>query len=393
MNNLDHAIYLYFATCYPQPTNDRITATRYIYLHGHGSGEVAIQKDKAEAARLFKLAAQKGHATAQFNLATMYKQGEGVSQDYVEGLRWLQMSASQGYRRALFSLGWMYQHGVGGVCQDSAAAAKQYKEAAVRHDPEAQVNLAIMLLKGECESDLHRVKEQQRMQERQHAAAIRAGATDAVGGVGGARGDGDGVGGSCGSHIDGGMRNGAGGGVADKVDGGGGAADTAAVAAAAVTPVAVPTVTAPAVAGRTPAEVRKEDAEEEAALFFRKAAELGHSAGQHGLAYMHTHGKGAVPQDHAEAFRLHLLAAEQGYLPAAVKVGRAYKDGLPAGIVEQDLNQARKWLRFAVEKGSASAECHLALLLKAHGSGSGYSNGGGGGGGGEDGSESGSGVE
>lgn len=76
-----------------------------------------------------------------------------------------------------------------------------------------------------------------------------------------------------------------------------------------------------------------------------------------------------------------------------MKVGRAYKDGLPAGIVEQDLNQARKWLRFAVEKGSASAECHLALLLKAHGSGSGYSNGGGGGGGGEDGSESGSGVE
>ena len=47
----------------------------------------------------------------------------------------------------------------------------------------------------------------------------------------------------------------------------------------------------------------------------------GHAAGQHGLAYMHTHGRGAVSQDAGEAFRLHMLAAKQGFAAALKQVG------------------------------------------------------------------------
>jgi hypothetical protein len=67
-----------------------------------GCGGVA--QDDAEAVRLYSLAAEQGHATAQHNLGLMFECGTGVAQDRAEAIRWYRLSAAQGYARAKTSL-------------------------------------------------------------------------------------------------------------------------------------------------------------------------------------------------------------------------------------------------------------------------------------------------
>ena len=46
------------------------------------------RKDYKEAVRLYRLSAEQGFASAQYNLGVMYEIGQGVLQDYKEALRW-----------------------------------------------------------------------------------------------------------------------------------------------------------------------------------------------------------------------------------------------------------------------------------------------------------------
>ena len=48
----------------------------------------------------YKLAAEQGHARAQYNLGAMYQNGEGVEEDYEEAVKWLTKAAEQGLREA-----------------------------------------------------------------------------------------------------------------------------------------------------------------------------------------------------------------------------------------------------------------------------------------------------
>jgi len=48
------------------------------------------------------LAAEKGNAKAQFNLALMYYRGEDLPKDYVQAHMWAGLSASNGSREAAF---------------------------------------------------------------------------------------------------------------------------------------------------------------------------------------------------------------------------------------------------------------------------------------------------
>ena len=46
-----------------------------------------VPQDDAEAVRWFRLAAEQGHAYAQYNLGRMYATGEGVPEDFVAARR------------------------------------------------------------------------------------------------------------------------------------------------------------------------------------------------------------------------------------------------------------------------------------------------------------------
>jgi uncharacterized protein len=56
-------------------------------------------QNEAEAAKWYRLAAERGNAVAQFNLGTIYATGIGeplVPKDYVQGHLWLDLAAAQG---------------------------------------------------------------------------------------------------------------------------------------------------------------------------------------------------------------------------------------------------------------------------------------------------------
>ena len=72
--------------------------------------------------RSYRAAAEKGDATAQFNLGCAYANGRGVAQDHGQALAWYHKAAAQGHSGAQNNLGWMYDSGHG-VTKDSEAAA------------------------------------------------------------------------------------------------------------------------------------------------------------------------------------------------------------------------------------------------------------------------------
>ena len=97
-------------------------------LHDGGRGVTA---DAAEAARLYRQAAERGHAGAQVNLGRMHRDGRGVPQDDAEAVRWYRRAADQGHPFAQFNLALMYRSG-DGVEQDDVAAHLWLSLAAAR---------------------------------------------------------------------------------------------------------------------------------------------------------------------------------------------------------------------------------------------------------------------
>ena len=104
--------------------------------------------DKKEAAKWYRLAAEQGNQYAQFNLALLYKNGEGVTQDYKEAVKWYRLAAEQGNADAQFGLGIRYDNGQG-VLQDYKEAVKWYRLAAEQGNANAQTNLGFMYSNGQ----------------------------------------------------------------------------------------------------------------------------------------------------------------------------------------------------------------------------------------------------
>lgn len=85
--------------------------------HMYAKGEGGVEQDFAEAAKWYRLVAEKGNAEAQNALGELYGNGDGVPEDPAEALKWIRLAANQGYAEALHNLG--YVHGKGhGVKQD-----------------------------------------------------------------------------------------------------------------------------------------------------------------------------------------------------------------------------------------------------------------------------------
>ncbi len=73
----------------------------------------------------FRMAADKGHVAAQFELGQMYAQGLGVPQQFEEAAYRYLIAAKQGHAQAQFHLGFLHSHGQG-VEQDDAKAYLWY---------------------------------------------------------------------------------------------------------------------------------------------------------------------------------------------------------------------------------------------------------------------------
>jgi TPR repeat protein len=102
-----------------QMANDPVSdgpPTDWARVEGYG-----VEQDQKQAAYWYDLAAQKGHAEAQYNLARLYASGQGVPRDQEQALRWVRAAASQGYAPAQARFGMRYATG-SGIQQDHRLA-------------------------------------------------------------------------------------------------------------------------------------------------------------------------------------------------------------------------------------------------------------------------------
>lgn len=94
-------------------------------------------QDYEHAASWFEFSANKGNASAQYNLGFLYNHGRGVQKDYVTAKMWYEKAAAQHDANALYSLGVLYHLGQG-VEQNYQEAAHYYKAAADFGNADAQ---------------------------------------------------------------------------------------------------------------------------------------------------------------------------------------------------------------------------------------------------------------
>ena len=144
-----------------------------------------IARDDVVAARLFKLAAQRQHPDAMWELAILHREGAGVPRDMTlalsllrsaaaashppalntmgvwardgvgqppddaEAVKWFRAAADLLNDYALANLGRMHWQGRGGLAVDRAEAVKLFRAAARRENPWGRLHLAEALEKGE----------------------------------------------------------------------------------------------------------------------------------------------------------------------------------------------------------------------------------------------------
>lgn len=118
-------------------------------LAGYDEGVTAYKnKNYATALQEFKLLASQGNANAQFFLAAMYGNGQGVPQDDKESVKWYRLAAVQGNVLAQHDLGVMYRTGQR-VPQDYKEAVRWFRLAAAQGNANAQHNLGVMYGTGQ----------------------------------------------------------------------------------------------------------------------------------------------------------------------------------------------------------------------------------------------------
>lgn len=143
--------------------------TARAYDHGRG-----VAKNAAEALAWYRKAAELNHPGALAALGTMYEFGEGVESDLVAALSHYRAAADQGDPQAMTSLGYLYATGKG-VARDQALARRWYGTAAERGNPRAMYNLALMVMRGEggARNLAEAVRLLRSASEKGHAAAMR----------------------------------------------------------------------------------------------------------------------------------------------------------------------------------------------------------------------------
>ena len=98
-----------------------------------------VTKDSKQAFYWWRKAAEQGFAVAQYNLGVYYDNGEGVAQDYQQAVYWFRKAAEQGDEDAQYWLGDYYSGE--GVAKDLKQAAYWYRKAAEQGNYFAKVAL------------------------------------------------------------------------------------------------------------------------------------------------------------------------------------------------------------------------------------------------------------
>lgn len=113
---------------------------------GDGAAQPAPQIEMPPALvgpNSLRLAAQRGDASAQFEVAARFAEGKGIKQDFDQASVWYQRAAAQGFAQAQYRLATLYERGLG-VKADPARARIWYQRAAEQGNLKAMHNLAVL---------------------------------------------------------------------------------------------------------------------------------------------------------------------------------------------------------------------------------------------------------
>jgi TPR repeat protein len=288
------------------------------YADGRG-----VERDYAKAAKLYRQAADLGHAKAQVGLGTLHATGRGVPRDDAEAVRWFRKAADQGEAAAQSYLGFMYETGQG-VPNDGAEAVRWYRKAADQGDAVAQKRLGSMYDEGRGvpKDEAEAVKWYRKAADRGLAAAQMV--------LGLSYDQGRGV-------------------LKDEVE----AVKWYRKAADQGFALAQTLMGVRYASGKG---VPRDDVQ--AVMWFRRAADQGEAAGQNHLGLMSATGRG-VPRDDSEAISWYRKAADQGNAEAQFNLGRMYATG--RGVPRDNAEAVRRY-RKAADQGAAVAQNLLGVI-------------------------------
>ncbi len=104
-------------------------------------------EDRIEALEWFQKSADNGNINAMYQIAIMYRDGNGPKRDNTKHLGWLKKAAENGHAQSQLMLGNMYRDGVK-VESDESEAFKWYKMAAENNNPDAIYQIATIYRDG-----------------------------------------------------------------------------------------------------------------------------------------------------------------------------------------------------------------------------------------------------
>ena len=123
------------------------------WAYYRGNKELGIERDLVQALRTFELLANSANPVAQYCVAQMYLQGEGVfHKDPARAAMWFKLAAEQSNMNAQVSLATLYLQGAESTIEGTAVAKDVtkawywYKLAATKGHIVAQYQLALLLL-------------------------------------------------------------------------------------------------------------------------------------------------------------------------------------------------------------------------------------------------------
>ncbi|MBX3329668.1 MAG: SEL1-like repeat protein [Nitrospira sp.] len=297
------------AVVHADPNEDFAVCRRTIIQIGSDPGSPADQyclglshafalnhkKNRAEAAKWFRKAADQNHAPAQTVLGYLYERGDGVRANPAEAAKWYRKAADQNNSDGLLNLGRAYEHGIG-LSKDIGQARTYYQKAATAGSRDAQQALA-GLGKGPEPVTAAQAKFDEGV--RLYKAKDFAGAAK----------------------------------IFQKL------ADQG-------NPNAQLQIGYQYLYGEG---VRQDS--DAAVHWYRKSADQGNSVAQANLGKMYEDAIG-VREDWAEAARWYLKSAEQGYAEGQFSLGRAYQFGI---AVPQSRQDAIRWFDKAGDQGHDQA--------------------------------------
>ncbi len=285
-----------------------------------------LKNDEVEALRLLRLAAEKGYMPAEESLGIYYAAGIGMEKpDPQAALKWYTAASQKGSVDATTNIGSMYASG-DGVAKDMATAIQWFRQAAQAGGGSAAYNLAIIYARGDGVP---------RDQQLSASWLSKAADHDFVPAL-----------------RDSGIR------AAYPRDGS--AADVPLAFQRLKRGAELGDAISQAILGDiySNGELMKADYQQ-AASYYKMAADQGQRDGEFGLAVRYVTGQG-MPLDRAEAQRWFKAAADQGHADAQYDLGTMYEVGDGTGA---DLPSAVHYYELAAQQGVVKAQYRLGVLL------------------------------